>query len=132
MDPVAEASLIAGRGIEENANQGGRRQVTLIAEEAWREAESELGFEVDPIGRRANLMVRGIDLKHSGGKLLRIGPVLIRLLAETRPCHQMEEFQPGLRTALAPDWRAGAYGEILEGGVIRVGEGARWEAEVKS
>ena len=30
MDPVLTAELIAGKGIVGNANQGGRRQVTII------------------------------------------------------------------------------------------------------
>ena len=30
MDPVSRATLVADRGITGNANQGGRRQVTII------------------------------------------------------------------------------------------------------
>lgn len=36
MDPAPRARLVAGRGIAGNANQGGRRQVTVIARETWR------------------------------------------------------------------------------------------------
>jgi MOSC domain-containing protein YiiM len=46
----------------------------------------------------------------------------VRIYNETRPCEQMEEAQRGLRAALATRWRAGVYGEIVEGGVIRVGD----------
>lgn len=126
MDAVTEAELVAGRGIVGNANQGGRRQVTIVDERAWADALRDLGVEVDPAARRANILVRGVDLENSGGKLLRLGSVLIRLHAETRPCELMDEMQPGLRAALKPHWRAGAYGEILEGGTLSVGDRAEW------
>lgn len=129
MDPVLFAEAVAGRGLAGNANQGGRRQVTLIDEARWKEACAELGADVDPSARRANVMMRGIDLENMRGRILRIGPVLIRIYNETRPCEQMDDAQQGLRAALGPRWRAGAYGEIVEGGVIRVGDGAEWNDE---
>ncbi len=122
MDRVEEANLIAGRGIAGNANQDGKRQVTLIDEAAWGDAQNELGVEIDPSARRANVMLRGIDLRDSHGRLLRLGDCVIRLIGETRPCNQMDDAQPGLRAALGPAWRGGAYGEVIEGGTIRVGE----------
>lgn len=126
MDPVMFAEAVAGRGLAGNANQGGKRQVTIIDEARWQEATRELGIDVDPRARRANVMLRGIDLEGQRGRSLRIGPAVIRLYNETRPCEQMDEAQPGLRKALAPHWRAGAYGEIVEGGVIRLGDTAEW------
>ena len=63
MDQVERASLVAGRGIEGNADQGRRRQVTIIARETWNRLMEELGASVDPSGRRANLMVSGLDLE---------------------------------------------------------------------
>lgn len=128
MDPVDSAQLVAGRGLAGNANQGGKRQITIIDEAAWREATSDVGVEVDPSKRRANVMLRGLNLEQSRGKLLRMGECLIRIYGETRPCEQMEEAQPGLRKALDPHWRAGAYGEIVEGGTIRIGDPA-WFVE---
>ena len=47
MDAVAAAELVAGRGIVGNANQGGRRQVTLIEQEAWDETRQMLGVYAD-------------------------------------------------------------------------------------
>ena len=124
MDSVDSAALIAGRGIAGNANQGGRRQVTVISEEAWKETLAGLGADVDPSARRANVLVRGLDLAQSQEKTLRLGGCTIRLLGETRPCELMDEMKNGLRSALRPEWRGGAYGEVLEGGEIRVGDPA--------
>src|SRR5688500_4899190 len=102
MDPVNEAEAVQGRGLKTNANQGGKRQVTLIDESRWREAQDQLGIEVDPRTRRANLMLRGIDLERTNGRLLRLGDCVVKIYGETRPCEQMEEAQAGLREALRP------------------------------
>lgn len=115
-----------GSGIAGNANQGGRRQVTLIDEARWREAQDEVGVAVPPSARRANVMLRGVDLERSNGRRLRLGGCIVRIYGETRPCEQMEEAQSGLREALRRRWRGGAFGEILEGGTIRVGDEAEW------
>ncbi len=126
MDGVLFAEAVEGRGLAGNANQGGKRQVTIIDETRWREAEEELGVSVDPSARRANVMLRGIDLYAQRGRMLRIGNCVIRIYNETRPCEQMDDAQPGLRNALKPRWRAGAYGEVVESGVIRIGDVAEW------
>ena len=129
MDAAEAAELVAGRGIVGNANQGGKRQVTIIDEQAWQNAIAEIGKDVHPRMRRANVMLRGVDLVKSRGRILHIGACRIRIYGETRPCEQMEEAAPGLRAAMSPEWRGGAFGEVLEGGVIRVGDVAEFEAD---
>lgn len=129
MDSVLEAQLIAGRGIVGNANQGGRRQVTIIEEEVWSHLMQTLAGDLDPSRRRANLMVRGISLRASRGKTLKIGEVSIHVFGETRPCERMDEALPGLRAAMSPEWRGGAFGEVLNDGVIRVGDVVQWSEE---
>jgi MOSC domain-containing protein YiiM len=126
MDPVPRVEALAGKGLAGNANQGGKRQVTLIDEERWREATEQLGVDVPPSARRANVMLRGIDLEQMRGRSLRVGACVILIYNETRPCEQMDEAQEGLREALRPHWRAGAYGEVIESGVIAVGDSAEW------
>jgi MOSC domain-containing protein YiiM len=123
MDPVRSVRLRAGRGIEGNADQGGRRQVTIIEREGWDAMMAELASsDLDPSARRANLMVSGISLRDSRGLLLRVGGCRIRILGETRPCERMDEALPGLRRAMAHPWRGGAFGEVLDDGVIAVGD----------
>jgi len=127
MDRVERAELVPGRGVRGSADQGGRRQISIISEEAWNDAVRELGIDVDPSARRANVMVRGIDLEEARGKLLRLGACLVRVGGEVRPCERMDEAETGLRNALRPHWRGGAFGEIVEGGAIAVGDGAGLE-----
>ncbi|HUP61409.1 MAG TPA: MOSC domain-containing protein [Thermoanaerobaculia bacterium] len=129
MDPADEARLVAGRGIEGNANQGGKRHVTIIDEARWREAEQELGVAVDPRARRANVMLRGIDLEQTHRRLLRLGNAVVRIYGETRPCERMDEAHAGLRDALRPRWRGGAFAEIVESGTMRAGDPADWIEE---
>lgn len=126
MDEVSEAKLVAGDGLAGSADQGGTRQITIIDEAAWLDATREAGASVDPSNRRANVLVRGVDLERSLGRTLRLGDCSIRVCGETRPCERMEEALPGLRQALKPRWRGGVYGEIIEGGTIHVGDASEW------
>ena len=52
---------------------------------------------------------------------------LHEIRGETRPCHLMEAAVDGLRGALDPDWRGGAYGVALGDAVINVGDVVAWE-----
>lgn len=125
MDLKRTARMIEGRGLEGNANQGGRRQVTVLEAERWAEAEAELGHTVDPSSRRANLLVAGVPLQDTRGHILRVGGTAILIRGETRPCERMERAAAGLKAALQPDWRGGVYGEVIEGGEIAVGDPVR-------
>src|SRR3954465_7707903 len=131
MDPRETAALVAGRGIEGNANQGGRRQVILLSEEAWNDATAELGMPLDPATRRGNLLLSGIDLEKTRGRTLRIGAARLRIFMEWTPCYQMEQACPGLQAFLTPRGRGGACAEALEGGEIRVGAEVQWETEAQ-
>jgi len=129
MDAGEQARAVAGRGLGGNANQGGKRQVTLIDAERWREMCREMGEDVDPSLRRANLLVRGVELRDSRGRTLQVGDCRISIYGETRPCNQMDEARAGLQRALDPDWRGGAFGQVLNDAEIRVGDPVRWLAE---
>jgi len=126
MDPRDSVQANVSRGLEGSADQGGRRQVTLLSRELWSRACSELGIDVPPETRRANLYLQGVDLIGCRGKTIRIGDVRIRIYGETRPCHRMDEACRGLEAALDPAWYAGAFGEIMLGGELEVGQIAEW------
>ena len=122
MDAAATAILVAGRGIVGNANQGGKRQVTIVSSKNWDRITAPLGATPDPWLRRANLLVSDIDFVDSRGKILTIGIVRIRIYGETRPCEQMEAAIPGLQNAMSVPWGGGAFGEALDDGEIRIGD----------
>jgi MOSC domain-containing protein YiiM len=127
MDPVPEATLVAGRGLAGNADQGRSRQVTLIEREVWERLMAKTGGQVSPSARRANLMVTGCSLLGTRNRVLRIGSCRLRIAGETRPCERMDEALEGLRTAMQTDWGGGAFAEVLDDGVIRVGAEVRWD-----
>jgi MOSC domain-containing protein YiiM len=127
MDPAPSARLVAGRGLVGNADQGRRRQVTLIERERWEQLMGELDSSISPSARRANLMLSGIRLAHTRDRILRVGSCRLRVGGETRPCEQMDQALPGLRNAMRVDWGGGVFAEVLDGGDIAIGDEVEWE-----
>jgi MOSC domain-containing protein YiiM len=127
MDAATRALLVAGRGIAGNADQGGKRQVTLIDLERWNELMDRLGADLETGARRANLIIDSLDLFDSRGKTLRVGGTRLHILGETRPCERMDEALPGLPAAMRERWGGGAFAEVVEGGEIAVGDAVAWE-----
>ena len=119
---VERAEAVPGTGLCGDQKRGQSRQVTLLAAEAWEAATAELGVAAPPSARRANVVIRGLDLAGTLGRRLRVGPVLIQVHGETDPCELMDRVAPGLKDALTPDRRAGVFGAVLEGGAIAVGD----------
>ena len=132
MDAAPSAALVAGRGLQGDATQGGRRQVTLMSLDRWRALTAHLPGPPEPAIRRANLLIEGLDLDDSRGRVLRIGDARIRISGETRPCHQMDEACAGLQAALAPAWGGGAFGEVIGDGEIAVDAVVYWEPAVSA
>ena len=127
MDRVDSVRALAGRGLVGNANQRGRRQVTLLSQRHWTSITRDLSAP-DPIVRRANLLLSDIELTAaSRTRVLRIGDVRVRILGETRPCERMDEAVQGLRAALSVPWGGGAFGEVLNDGDLVVGAVTEWE-----
>lgn len=126
MDPVLQAQLKANVGLVGNANQGGKRQVTLIEQEGWEYLMAVMGADLDPSARRANLLVSGIRLADSRHKTLGIGNCRIRIYGETKPCERMDEAWLGLQEAMRDNWAGGAFGEVLDDGQIAVGDRVEW------
>lgn len=119
--------LIAGEGLRDSAPARGKRQVTVLSREAWKQAAAEAGEpEADPALRRANLLVTGVDFRETIGRTLTVGETRILIHGETKPCERMDAATPRLRATLAPDWRGGAFGEVVSGGRIRIGDPVAW------
>ena len=127
MDPVDEAVAVDGRGLESGADFGCDRHVTLIEREVFDRLKAEVDDSVEPVMRRANLLVSGIRLEGTGDRTLAVGDLRIQIRGETRPCERMEEACEGLRDALEPHWGGGAHGSVMNSATIAVGDEVRWE-----
>ena len=127
MQEVASREIFVGTGLDGDHFKSGSRQVTLLGKEAWDEVCTDLGTLIDPITRRANLLIEGIDLEDSKDRTLLIGQdIQIKITGETKPCRLMDDAHPGLKDALKPAWRGGAFGEVLQGGTVHVGDSIRY------
>lgn len=99
------------------------RQVTLIEEEALAAARVG-GSDVSAAASRRNLLTRGVPLNHLVGKEFLVGTVRMRGLLLCEPCKHLEKLTvPGARGRLIH--RGGLRAEILEGGVLSVGDPVR-------
>ena len=127
MDAVARATLVEGQGVAGSVGRSTRRQVTLIERENWDQCMRDLESSADPKGRRANLMVSGIRLARTRGRVLVVGGTRLAIGGELTPCERMDEVVPGLRAAMKLEWKGGVFAQVLSGGEIAVGDAVDWE-----
>ena len=129
MDFQNSAELLRGTGIKGNADRGGRRQVTLVSNERWEDLMKQIGGNLGPDARRANLILSGIDLENSRGRVLCIGSCRLLIGGAIRPCEQMEAAAIGLQRAMREGWGGGAYAEVITAGTVSVGDNVSWEPD---
>jgi MOSC domain-containing protein YiiM len=128
MDSQESAELLPGVGLKGSADRGGRRQVTLVSLERWEELMNQVGGNLGPGARRANLVLSNVNLENSRGRVLCIGTSRLRIAGETRPCEQMEQAAPGLQRAMSERWGGGVFAEVLTAGTVAVGDKVSWDA----
>lgn len=104
------------------------RQVTVLTREGWQAACEAVGTDLSWTTRRANLFVRGLDLKGRVGAKLKIGAVELVITDECEPCHFMDAAYDGLRQALARDWRAGVTCRVARAGHVAIGDAVQLQA----
>lgn len=132
MDALDVGELIAGQGLAGSVGRSTRRQVTVIEREVWDRVQEELQAAIPYAARRANLMISGIRLEETRDRVLRIGETLVRIGGHTTPCERMDEACEGLREKLAPHWGGGAFGQVIRGGTVRVGDRVEWALNLET
>ncbi|WP_165250556.1 MOSC domain-containing protein [Paludisphaera soli] len=99
---------------------GPDREVTLIESEAVAGVNQD-GIELTPLESRRNILTRGVALNPLVGREFRVGAVRLKGLRLCDPCDHLESLtRPGVLKALSN--RGGLRAQVIEGGVIRVGD----------
>ena len=132
MQSVPAAKAVAGRGLEGDRyynntgtyskKPGPDREITLIESEAVEAAARDEKVDA-PVGDiRRNVVTRGVALNHLVGREFRVGSARLKGIRLCEPCGHMEELagKPGIEEALVH--RGGLRAQIVEGGMISVGD----------
>lgn len=122
MREVHEVTAVANAGLVDDVASRPDRGVTFLSAAQWRDVQRELGTDIPWHTRRANVLVDLDGLSAWIGHTIRVGSVVVQVLAETKPCDLMDRMHPGLKAALAPELRGGVHGRIVQGGRIAVGD----------
>ena len=120
--PVPEAEVVAGHGIEGDAHAGPwHRQVSLLADETV-DLMRGRGFSPGPGDFGENLLTRGIDLDVATvGSTIRVGDsVLLEVTQLGKECHEPCAIGRRLGTCIMPSH--GIFTRVLEGGRIRAND----------
>jgi MOSC domain-containing protein YiiM len=99
-----------------------KRQVTLIEREVIAEHATALGIgEILPGAVRSNIETEGIRLGDCLGRKVRVGSAVLLFCEPRTPCEKMDRVSSGLRE-LMEDARQGVLAQVLESGVVKVGD----------
>jgi MOSC domain-containing protein YiiM len=131
MESLAEARLVAGKGIEGDrysvglgtfsGKEGPDRQVTLIESEAVEAVARETGLALTPEQTRRNIVTRDVPLNHLVGREFAVGDVVLRGLRLNEPCSYLAGLT-SQRVSQALVHRGGLRAEIVAGGTIKPGD----------
>jgi len=131
MRDLSEARLLVGVGIEGDRYATGKgfysktprpdRQVTLIEVESLEALKRDHEIELPPRETRRNFSTRGVPLNHLVGRRFRVGEVLLYGARLNVPCKYLEQITG--KAVYAPlIHRSGLNCEIIEGGIVRLGD----------
>ncbi len=131
MQEVPAVEAVAGQGLKgdryyrrEGTYSGKKddlRQVTLIEIEALEALERDYHLSLSPRESRRNIATRGVALNHLVGKRFCVGEALLLGVELCEPCGYLEQ-KTGKPVRLGLIHRGGLRAQILEGGLIRVGD----------
>ena len=133
MTSLTEVVGVAGRGLAgdryhdrtgyytEWPSPGGGRELTLIEAEVLEWLRTEQGIDLAPSECRRNVVTRGIRLDELIGRRFRVGELLCEGVRICEPCTYLEQLtgKPVHRPLVH---RGGLRANILEGGIIRIGD----------
>ncbi len=122
MQEIDRVNVSKADGLEGDVSAAVHRGITLLSADQWAQTTETLGADLPWHTRRANVLLEGGSLQKLIGSTVQLGELKIKVNAETEPCGLMDQLHPGLRAALVPDCRGGVYGEIVEGGTLKVGD----------
>ncbi len=137
LESRAEVRAVPGRGLEGDRyfaktgtyskTDGPDREVTFIESEAIAAAERDEDLTIRPELTRRNILTEGVALNHLVGREFRVGDLRFLGIRLCEPCRHMEELSgvPGARKALVH--RGGLRAQVLDEGVLRVGDEVRTE-----
>ena len=109
-------------GLTGDHGKAGLRALTLLLAEHLPVVAALAGLPtVDPSLTRRNIVVSGLNLLGFRKKELILGGALVRISGPCPPCSRMEEYL-GHGGYTAMRGHGGVYAEVLEGGVIGVGD----------
>jgi MOSC domain-containing protein YiiM len=131
MTSVRQVNVVADRGLEGDRYfdgvgsfsrwPGEGRAVTFIEQEAIDAVLDEHGIDLRDGRSRRNVVTTGVRLEDLNGRKFRIGDVLVFGARVCAPCRHLERLVgPGAFDAMTG--RGGLRGNVMRGGVIRVGD----------
>ncbi len=124
MDEHTSVAVTFESGVAQDSRGKKRnnRQVTILSSESWHVTCQEMQQEIPWTTRRANFFVKGIELEHKTGALLKIGTAILEITGELEPCNRMDEQVQGLTKALDTNWRGGVTCKIIEEGTVELND----------
>lgn len=131
MQEVPFVEAVAGQGLKGDRyylkrgtypdKEDGSRQVTLIEVEALEALERDYHISLRPVESRRNIATRGVALNHLVGRRFRVGEALLLGVQLCEPCSYLEQ-KTGKTVRAGLVHRGGLRAQVLEGGLIRVGD----------
>jgi MOSC domain-containing protein YiiM len=107
-----------------SSKPGSGRALTLIEEEAIEAVRRDYGIDLAPGATRRNVVTRGVALNHLVGQTFLVGQVEVVGVRLAEPCAHLEAVTAnGVRRAFVH--RGGLRGEVVSGGLVRVGDTVR-------
>jgi MOSC domain-containing protein YiiM len=118
-----------------SSKKDAKRAITILSADSWQDVCQELNTELPWTIRRANLCVEGMRFgRHHVGQQVHFKDydghslVVLEITGETEPCERMDEAFPGLRAALARDWRGGITCRVIKSNGL-ISRGNRFSLE---